>query len=73
MKTIKIIKVIQVLCIILLLSFLTGYIYSLCITKTEYHIQLLDYDQVELRDGEDNLIKTTTLDSLSYYLEQDNL
>lgn len=73
MKTIKFIKVIQVLCIILLLSFLISYIYSLCIPKTEYHIQLLDYDQVELRDGEDNLIKTTTLDSLSYYLEQDNL
>ena len=69
----KTIKVIQVLCVILLLSFLISYIYSLYIPKTEYHIQLLDYDQVELRDGEDNLIKTTTLDSLSYYLEQDNI
>ena len=66
-------KLIQVLFIILLLFFLSGYIYSLCIPKTEYHIQLLDYDQVELRDGEDNLIKTTTLDSVAYYLEQDNI
>jgi hypothetical protein len=73
MKTIKLIKIIQALAIILLVTFLTSYIYSLYSHKTEYHIQLLDYDQVELRDENHNLIKTTTLDSLSYYLIQDNI
>ena len=69
----KSIKIIQVVAIILLVFFLTGYIYSLYSHRTEYHIQLLDYDQVQLMDEEHNLIKTTTLDSLSYYLTQDNL
>ena len=69
----KTIKLIQALSIILLITFLTGYIYSLYSHKAEYHIQLLDYDQVQLMDEEHNLIKTTTLDSLSYYLIQDNL
>jgi hypothetical protein len=69
----KSIKLIQALSIILLVFFLTGYIYSLYSHRTEYHIQLLDYDQVELRDENHNLIKTTTLDSLSYYLIQDNI
>jgi hypothetical protein len=69
----KSIKIIQVVCIILLVFFLTGYIYSLYSHRTEYHIQLLDYNQVQLMDEEHNLIKTTTLDSLSYYLTQDNI
>jgi hypothetical protein len=69
----KTIKLILALSIILLVTFLTSYIYSLYSHRTEYHIQLLDYDQVELRDENHNLIKTTTLDSLSYYLTQDNL
>jgi hypothetical protein len=69
----KTIKLILALSIILLVTFLTSYIYSLYSHRTEYHIQLLDYDQVELMDEEHNLIKTTTLDSLSYYLTQDNL
>jgi hypothetical protein len=69
----KSIELIQTLSIILLVTFVTGYIYSLYSHRTEYHIQLLDYDQVELMDEEHNLIKTTTLDSLSYYLTQDNL
>jgi hypothetical protein len=69
----KSIELIQTLSIILLITFLTGYIYSLYSHRTEYHIQLLDYDQVQLMDEEHNLIKTTTLDSLSYYLIQDNL
>jgi hypothetical protein len=69
----KSIKIIQVVAIILLVFFLTGYIYSLYSHRTEYHIQLLDYDQVQLMDEEHNLIKTTSLDSLSYYLTQDNL
>ena len=73
MKTIKLIKIIQALAIILLVFFLTGYIYSLYSHRTEYHIQLLDYDQVELMDEKHNLIKTTTLDSLTYSLIQDNL
>ena len=66
-------KTIKLLSIILLLFFLTSYIYSLYSHRAEYHIQLLDYDQVELMDEEHNLIKTTTLDSLSYYLTQDNI
>jgi hypothetical protein len=66
-------KTFKVLFIILLVTSLTGYIYSLYSHKAEYHIQLLDYDQVELRDENHNLIKTTTLDSLSYYLIQDNI
>jgi len=69
----KTIKLILALSIILLVTFLTGYIYSLYSHRTEYHIQLLDYDQVQLMDEEHKLIKTTTLDSLSYYLTQDNL
>jgi hypothetical protein len=69
----KTIKLILALSIILLVTFVTGYIYSLYSHRTEYHIQLLDYDQVQLMDEEHNLIKTTTLDSLSYYLTQDNL
>jgi hypothetical protein len=73
MKTIKLIKIIQALSIILLITFITSYIYSLYSHRTEYHIQLLDYDQVEIMDENHNLIKTTTLDSLSYYLEQDNI
>jgi hypothetical protein len=66
-------KTLKVLFIILLITFVTGYIYSLYSHRTEYHIQLLDYDQVQLMDEEHKLIKTTTLDSLSYYLTQDNL
>lgn len=56
-----------------IVSIIAVYISISYCSRTEYHIQLLDYDQVELRDAEHNLIKTTTLDSLSYYLEQDNL
>ena len=59
--------------ILLLGAFIGVYMSNSYHPKTEYHIQLLDYNQVELRDGEDNLIKTTTLDSVAYYLEQDNL
>ncbi len=59
--------------ILLLGAFIGVYMSNLYHPKTEYHIQLLDYDQVELMDEEHNLIKTTTLDSLSYYLIQDNL
>lgn len=44
-----------------------------CHSQTEYHVQLLDYNQVELMDQNHNLIKTTSLDSLAYYLNQDNL
>jgi hypothetical protein len=66
-------KTLKVLFIILLITFVTGYIYSLYSHRTEYHIQLLDYDQVQLMDEEHKLIKTTSLDSLSYYLTQDNL
>ena len=69
----KSIKIIQVVCIILLVFSLSVYIYSLYSHRTEYHIQLLDYDQVQLMDENHNLIKTTTLDSLSYYLIQDNI
>jgi hypothetical protein len=69
----KSIELILALSIILLITFLTSYIYSLYSHRTEYHIQLLDYDQVQLMDEEHNLIKTTTLDSLSYYLIQDNI
>ena len=42
-------------------------------SQTEYHVQLLDYNQVELMDQDHNLIKTTCLDSLGYHLNQDNL
>lgn len=59
--------------ILLLGGFIGTYMTNHYHPKTEYHIQLLDYDQVKLMDEEHNLIKTTTLDSLSYYLEQDNL
>jgi hypothetical protein len=59
--------------ILLLGAFIGVYMSNLYHPKTEYHIQLLDYDQVQLMDEEHNLIKTTTLDSLSYYLTQDNL
>jgi hypothetical protein len=59
--------------ILLLGAFIGMYMSNLYIPKTEYHIQLLDYDQVEIMDEDHNLIKTTTLDSLSYYLTQDNL
>jgi hypothetical protein len=59
--------------ILLLGAFIGMYMSNLYHSKTEYHIQLLDYDQVQLMDEEHNLIKTTTLDSLSYYLTQDNL
>ena len=69
MKTIKIIQIVSIIGMIVCFVGL----YNLYHPKTEYHIQLLDYDQVEIRDAEHNLIKTTTLDSLSYYLEQDNI
>ena len=59
--------------ILLLGAFIGVYISNSYHPKTAYHVHLLDYDQVELRDAEDNLIKTTTLDSLSYYLVQDNI
>jgi hypothetical protein len=59
--------------ILLLGAFIGVYMSNLYHPKTEYHIQLLDYDQVQLMDEEHNLIKTTTLDSLSYYLIQDNI
>lgn len=41
--------------------------------QSEYHIQLLDYDDVEIMDENHNVIKTTKLDSIGYYLEQDNI
>ena len=56
-----------------IVSIIAVYISISYSSRTEYHIQLLDYDQVELRDKDHNLIKTTTLDSLSYYLIQDNI
>jgi len=59
---------------ILLLGAAIGvYMTNLCHSQSEYHVQLLDYDQVELMDQNHKLIKTTTLDSLSYHLIQDNL
>lgn len=59
--------------ILLLGAFIGVYMSNLYHPKSEYHIQLLDYDQVQLMDEEHKLIKTTSLDSLSYYLTQDNL
>ena len=59
--------------ILLLGAFIGVYMSNLYHPRSEYHIQLLDYDQVQLMDEEHNLIKTTSLDSLSYYLTQDNL
>jgi hypothetical protein len=59
---------------ILLLGAIIGvYMSNLYQPKSEYHIQLLDYDQVEIMDDQHNLIKTTSLDSLSYHLNQDNI
>jgi hypothetical protein len=59
---------------ILLLGATIGvYMSNLYHPKSEYHIQLLDYDQVQLMDDQHNLIKTTSLDSLSYHLNQDNI
>jgi hypothetical protein len=59
---------------ILLLGAAIGiYMSNLYQPKSEYHIQLLDYDQVEIMDESHNLIKTTSLDSLSYHLNQDNI
>jgi hypothetical protein len=59
---------------ILLLGAIIGmYMTNLHHPKSEYHIQLLDYDQVEIMDDQHNLIKTTSLDSLSYHLNQDNI
>jgi hypothetical protein len=59
---------------ILLLGAIIGmYMSNLYHPKSEYHIQLLDYDQVEIMDDQHNLIKTTSLDSLSYHLNQDNI
>jgi hypothetical protein len=59
--------------ILLLSAFIGVFVSKTFYSKTEYHIQLLDYDQVQLMDENHKLIKTTTLDSLSYYLKQDNL
>jgi hypothetical protein len=59
--------------ILLLGAFIGVFMSKTFYSKTEYHIQLLDYDQVQLMDENHKLIKTTTLDSLSYYLTQDNL
>ena len=59
---------------ILLLGAAIGvYMSNLYHPQSEYHIQLLDYDQVQLMDQNHNLIKTTSLDSLSYHLIQDNI
>jgi hypothetical protein len=59
---------------ILLLGAAIGvYMSNLYHPQSEYHIQLLDYDQVEMMDQNHNLIKTTSLDSLSYHLIQDNI
>ncbi len=59
---------------ILILGTIIGvYMSNLYQPKSEYHIQLLDYDQVEIMDDQHNLIKTTSLDSLSYHLNQDNI
>lgn len=59
---------------ILLLGAAIGiYMSNLYHPQSEYHIQLLDYDQVQLMDQDHNLIKTTSLDSLSYHLNQDNI
>lgn len=59
---------------ILLLGAAIGmYMTNLYHPQSEYHIQLIDEDQVQLMDENHNLIKTTELDSLSYYLIQDNL
>jgi|LakMenE18May11ns_1017448.scaffolds.fasta_scaffold6083563_1 hypothetical protein len=68
----KIIKIIQIVSIIGMIVCFVG-LYNLYHPKTTYYIQLLDYNQVEIRDAEDNLIKITTLDSVAYYLEQDNI
>jgi hypothetical protein len=59
--------------ILLLGAFIGVYMSNSYHPRSEYHIQLLDYDQVQLMDNNHTLIKTTTLDSLSYHLNQDNL
>jgi hypothetical protein len=41
--------------------------------QTEYHIQLLDYDDVQILDENHKLLKTTTADSIGYYLEHENI
>jgi len=40
---------------------------------SEYFIQLLDYDGVQIMDQNHKLLKTTTTDSFGYYLEHDNI
>lgn len=58
----------------LLLGIAIGMIISnLLHSQSEYHIQLLDYDGVEIMDQNHKLLKTTTLDSLGYYLEHENI
>jgi hypothetical protein len=59
--------------ILLLGAFIGVYMTNSYHPRSEYHIQLLDYDQVQLMDNNHTLIKTTTLDSLSYHLIQDNI
>jgi hypothetical protein len=59
--------------ILLLGAFIGMYMNNLYHCQSEYHIQLLDYDQVEMMDQNHKLIRTTTLDSLSYHLIQDNI
>lgn len=42
--------------------------------KADYKLELIPNGKVWIIDGSsDKIIKTTTLDSVSYYIEQDNL
>lgn len=62
--------------ILLLSILLLGISVGMFINKpssTEYHVQLLDYDQAEIMDDQHKLLKTTSVDSIGYYLIQDNI
>lgn len=63
--------------VILLLSSLALFYYMIEIytsATADYKLQLIPNGKVWIIDGAtDKIIKTTTLDSVPYYIEQDNL
>ena len=62
-----------VICCTALLSIILVNLHKRQQPKVEYHMELINDDHVKLYDEKFKLIKTIELDSIGYYIIEDNI
>jgi len=62
-----------VICCTALLSIIFANLHKRQLPKVEYHMELINDDHVKLYDENFKLIKTIELDSIGYYIIEDNI